>query len=109
CKSLEPVSEIAGYRRHTFTTYGQQTLFQRCYSEHGRHDFAVGYYAAGPNAFVQCETKDALDDSGPIDSWAVGVLYDYVRMDGNAIILGSRGHEMQFAGWCAANSMLWQC
>ena len=44
-------------RRTTFYTLGQQTLFQRCYSEQGIHDFAAGYGAAGPNAFVQCEAK----------------------------------------------------
>ena len=49
----------------------------------GRHDFAVGFCAPGPNAFVQCEAVNALDDSGPLDSWASGVLYDNVRIDGN--------------------------
>src|SRR5439155_22135022 len=90
CKSLAPVSEIAGYRRHTFFTNGTQTLFQRCFSESGRHDFSVGFCAAGPNAFVQCEVINALDDSGPIDSWASGVLYDNVRIDGNALGLMNR-------------------
>ena len=33
CKFLEPVSEIANHRRYAFHTLGQQTLFQRCYSE----------------------------------------------------------------------------
>ena len=78
CLSLAPVSEDGGYRRHTFFTMGQQTLFLRCYAEHGRHDFSVGHCAAGPNAFVQCEAREALDDSGPIESWASGVLYDNV-------------------------------
>ena len=27
CISVEPVSEIGGYRRHTFFTMGQQSLF----------------------------------------------------------------------------------
>ena len=109
CKSLAPVSEIGGHRRHTFFTAGQQALIQRCYSEHGRHDFAVGFCSPGPNAFVQCEAKDALDDSGPIDSWAAGVLFDNVRVDGNAITLGDRRYQAQGAGWSAANSVLWQC
>jgi hypothetical protein len=109
CKSLEPISEIAGYRRHTFFTAGQQALFQRCYSEQGRHDFAVGFCAPGPNAFVQCEAKEALDDSGPIDSWASGVLFDNVRVDGNAISLCDRRFNAAGAGWAAANSVLWQC
>ena len=108
-RSLAPISEIAGYRRHTFFTNGQQTLFQRCWSEQGRHDFAVGCCAAGPNAFVQCEAVEPLDDSGPIDSWASGVLYDNVRIDGNAISLCNRGFQDAFTGWNAANSMLYQC
>ncbi len=109
CRSLAPVSEIAGYRRHTFYTTGQLTLFKACWSEFGRHDFSVGCCAAGPNAFVQCEAVNPLDDSGSIDSWASGVLFDNVRIDGNAINLGNRGYEDEFIGWSAANSVLWQC
>lgn len=109
CRSLEPISQIGGWRRHTFFTAGQQTLFQRCYSERGRHDFSVGYCAAGPNAFVQCQAVDALDDSGPIDSWASGVLYDNVRIEGNALSLHDRRYDAAGAGWAAANSVLWQC
>jgi hypothetical protein len=108
-KSLEPVSEDAGSRRQTFFTAGQQTLFQRCYSEDGRHDFAVGFCAAGPNAFVQCVGERARGDSGPIDSWATGVLYDNVRIDGNELNLADRAYRAQQAGWSAANSVLWQC
>ncbi len=109
CLSLAPVSEIGGYRRHTFFTMGQQTLFLRCYAEHGRHDFSVGHCAAGPNAFVQCEAREALDDSGPIESWASGVLYDNVNIDGNALTLGYRAGNNAGIGWAAANSVLWNC
>ena len=109
CVSLAPVSEIGGYRRHTFFTMGQQTLFLRCYSEHGRHDFSVGHCAAGPNAFVQCEARAALDDSGPIESWASGVLYDNVTIDGNALTLGFRPGNNAGIGWSAANCVLWNC
>ena len=91
CESLEPVSENGGWRRHTFFTAGQQTLFLRCYSEHGRHDFSVGHCAAGPNAFVHCDARMALDDSGPIGALATGVLYDNVNIDGNGLRLGYRG------------------
>ena len=52
CKSLQPVSEIGGQRRYTFYTSGQQTLFQRCFSEYGYHDFSTGF-GASLNAFVQ--------------------------------------------------------
>ena len=109
CLSLAPISEEGGYRRHTFFTMGQQTLFLRCWSEKGRHDFSVGHCAAGPNAFVQCESFQSLEDSGPIESWACGVLYDNVRIDGNALRLGNRGSRGEGIGWAAANSVLWQC
>ena len=109
CLSLAPVSEDGGYRRNTFFTMGQQTLFLRCYSAHGRHDFSIGHCAAGPNAFVQCEASEALDDSGAIESWASGTLFDDVRIDGNALSLGYRAGNNAAIGWAAANSVLWNC
>src|SRR6185436_19443948 len=109
CLSLAPVSEDGGARRNSFLTIGQQTLFIRCYSERGRHDFSVGHCAAGPNAFVQCEAGQSLGASGPMESWASGVLYDNVRVDGNALVLANLGPSLGGAGWAAANSVLWNC
>jgi hypothetical protein len=109
CKSLSPISEIGGQRRYTFLTTGQQTLFQRCYAESGYHDFAVGYCAPGPNAFVQCESIQPYSFSGAIDSWASGVLFDVVNVDGNALRFGNRGQDANGAGWSAANSVFWNC
>ena len=109
CLSLAPVSEIGGYRRHIFFTMGQQTLFLRCFSEQGRHDFSVGHCAAGPNAFVQCESSESLGDSGAIESWSSGPLFDNVRSDGNALALGYRAGNNAGIGWAAANSVLWNC
>jgi hypothetical protein len=109
CLSLAPVSEDGGYRRNTFFTMGQQTLFLRCYSGRGRHDFSVGHCAAGPNAFVQCESSESLGDSGAIESWSSGTLFDNVRIDGNAITLGYRAGNNAGIGWAAANSVQWNC
>ncbi|MHC4556327.1 MAG: DUF6298 domain-containing protein [Planctomycetota bacterium] len=109
CASLAPVSENGGYRRHSFFTMGQLTLFLHCWAEQGRHDFSVGHCAAGPNAFVQCEAGLPLDDTGPIESWASGTLYDNVNIEGNALRLCNRGSKGQGIGWAAANSVLWQC
>ncbi len=109
CKSTSPISEIGGQRRYTFLTTGQQTLFQRCYAEEGYHDFATGYCAPGPNAFVQCESHQPYNFSGGIDSWGSGILFDVCYVDGNAIRFGNRGQDGQGAGWSAANSMLWNC
>lgn len=109
CLSFAPVSENAGWRRNTFFTSGQQTLFLRCWAEYGRHDFAVGFCAAGPNAFVQCEDTLPFSDSGAIQSWSSGTLFDNVRIDGNGLSLMNRGEDGEGAGWSAANSVLWQC
>ncbi len=109
CVSERPVSEVGGQRRHTFYTAGQQTLFQRCTADQGRHDFAVGYLAAGPNAFVRCKATNAHQFSGPIESWATGVLYDNVTIDGGGLSLTNRETDGQGVGWAAANSVLWQC
>jgi hypothetical protein len=109
CQSLEPVSEIGGYRRQTFYTSGQLTLFQRCRSEEGIHDFAAGYLAAGPNAFLECEAVRAHGFSGPVESWAAGVLYDNVTLDGGGLTLTNREIDAHGAGWSAAYCVLWQC
>jgi len=109
CKSFEPISEIGGYRRNTFFNEGQMNLFQRIYAEYGFHDFAVGHCAAGPNAFVQCFSYLPYSFSGALGSWASGVLFDVVNVDGNALSFKNRGQDGQGAGWSAANSVFWKC
>ena len=108
CISKQPISEIGGYRRRTFLTFGEMTLFQRCYSEHGINDFAVGHTAAGPNAFVQCESYESFGPSGAISSWAPGILFDIVNIDGNDIVFKNWELEKFGAGWSTANSTMWQ-
>ena len=109
CLAHQPVSEIGGWRRQVYQTRGQQTLFQRCISRQGIHDFAAGYCAAGPNAFVQCEGEESLGFSGSIGSWAAGLLFDIVNIDGSDIRFANL-EQFQFGtGWNTANSMLWQC
>jgi len=109
CIAKEPVSEIGGFRRIVFYTMGQQNLFQRCYSEDGINDFAAGYCAPGPNAFVQCEAKRALGFSGSIDAWATGLLFDVVNIDGHNLSFKDLGQSKNGAGWNTANSLFWQC
>ena len=109
CIAIEPVSEIGGWRRQVFLTRGQQTLFQRCVSREGIHDFAAGFCAAGPNAFVQCEGEASLGFSGSIGSWAAGLLFDIVNIDGHDLRFANL-EQFQFGtGWNTANSMFWQC
>lgn len=108
CASLNPVSELAGYRRHTFFTAGQQTLFLRCRSQAGLHDFVTGYLAAGPNVFLECAADGALGFSGSVGSWASGILFDNVVIDGDELRLDNLETWNQGVGWAAANSMIWQ-
>nr|WP_253202556.1 DUF6298 domain-containing protein [Flavobacterium sp. MC2016-06] len=109
CIATEPISEIASFRRNTFYTEGQQTLFQRCYSEYGYHDFAVGGFGTtGPNAFVQCESHMPFENSGAIGSWATGVLFDIVNIDGASLSYNNREQGGRGAGWTAANSVIWE-
>ena len=109
CIAQEPVSEVGGWRRQVFLTRGQQTLFQRCISRQGIHDFAAGFCAAGPNAFVQCEGEESLGFSGSIGSWAAGLLFDIVNIDGHDLRFANL-EQFQFGtGWNTANSMFWQC
>ena len=105
----EPVSELGGLRRRVFYSAGQQTLFVRCRSRNGIHDFGFGHTAAGPNVFLDCLSEDANGDSGTLESWASGVLFDSVKVRGNALNLTHRGRDGQGAGWSAANSVLWNC
>lgn len=109
CRSLEPVSELAGMRRRSFFTLGQQVLFQRCYSEYGMNDFVAGYSAAGPNAFVQCDSWMSNSFSGSIGSWAAGLLFDVVNIDGHDLKFDNLGQDKVGAGWNTGNSLFWQC
>ncbi len=108
CIASEPISEIGGFRRIVFQTRGQQTLIQRCISRDGQYDFVAGLTAAGPNAFVQCEAENSHGFSGSIGSWASGLLFDIVNIDGGDIRLKNLEQFMYGTGWNSSNSMIWQ-
>jgi hypothetical protein len=108
CISREPVSEIGGLRRRTFFVLGEKCLFQRCYSEQGINDFAAGQCAAGPNAFVQCDSYESQGFSGSVGSWATGLLFDNVNIDGNDLKMTNLRIDKFGAGWNTANSLAYQ-
>ncbi len=108
CTSLEPISELGGYRRHSFHTDGQLTLFVRCRAEEGREDFTVGYLSTGPNVFLDCRTVNSHGFSGSIGSWASGALFDGDYLDGATLRLDNLETWNQGVGWSLVNSMIWQ-
>ena len=109
CRSEQPVSEQGGYRRQSFLVEGQQVLVRQCWSEQGMNDFAVGLLAGGPNVFLDSTATGALGPSGSFESWASGVLYERVRIEGSGIRLALDSSRSQGGGWTAANSVVWNC
>ena len=73
------------------------------------HDFTTRHCSAGPNAFVHCIASRTNGDSGPLESWTSGLLYDNVRIDGGRLSLENRWAAPAGCGWAAANCVLWQC
>ncbi len=107
CANLQPVAESGSWRRLGFYVDGQQVLVQRCATEDGRHDFAAGLCAAGPNVFLECETTGAQVDVGPFESWASGALYDRLTIRGAGLAFLNLGPKTQGAGWTSANNLVW--
>jgi hypothetical protein len=103
CRSEAPISENAGWRRFAFYIGGQQTLVQRCTADQAREAFLVGLCSAGPNVFLGCTATNALADSGSIESFASGALFQNVQIAGASINLSPIGPRYQGAGLIADN------
>ncbi len=107
CANLAPEAESGSWRRLGFYVDGQQVLVLRCATEDGRHDFAAGLCAAGPNVFLDCQTTRAQVDIGPFESWASGALYDHLTIGGAGLAFLNLGPKTQGAGWTSANNVVW--
>lgn len=114
CKTLDPVSQIAGARRYSYLIAdlaGPSILMQRCYSRNGRHDFMTQSMAVGPNAFVDCTAESAWDASENHQKWAMGTLYDNVRVTGprSGLVSANRGRWGNGHGWSGNTTVFWNC
>jgi len=121
CKSLDPVSVIGGGTRYCFLIAdlaGPSILMQRCYSRNGRHDFLTQGMSVGPNAFVDCSSELAWNCSENHQKWAMGTLYDNVRVSGKNGGLcsinrghwgGSGGPDTSGHGWSGNTTVFWNC
>jgi len=109
CISEHSVGEDAGWRKFGFYVGGQQILVQRCVADHARQPFLAGLRSAGPNVFLECSAEHVTGDSGSIESWATGALFDHVKIDGGSLTLGNLGARWQGTGWNTANCIIWNC
>jgi hypothetical protein len=108
CAHLDPVSQITGSRRYSFSLNGQYGLVQRCHARGARHTFVTSSRVRGPNVFLDGTAVQAHADTGPHHRWAVGTLYDNIS-DDNQI----RAQDRQWAGsghgWAGAQQVFWNC
>lgn len=103
---LKPVSQVTGGRRYSFNIAGSTgNLFQRCYSEQGRHNFASHSRTAGPNVWLDCYSKESTNDDGPHHRWATGLLFD--NISSFALHVENRQGSGTGHGWSGAQTLFW--
>lgn len=106
CAFIDPKSLISGGRRYPYAIQdGLGNLFQRCYSENGRHDFTTGSRVPGPNVFLDGLAENVKSDIGPHHRWATGTLFDNLR--GGSMRIWNRGNSGTGHGWAGAQTMFW--
>lgn len=108
CQHLDPVSEITGSRRYSYSLNGQYGLVQRCQARGSRHAFVTGARVRGPNVFLDGVATQSHADTGPHHRWAVGTLYDNIS-DDNQIRVQDRQWAGSGHGWAGAQQVLWNC
>jgi uncharacterized protein YjdB len=108
CAYIDPRGTINGGWRYSFSLDAGSTrvLFQRCYSDYGRHDFVTHGRMPGPNVFVDCYSANGLSALGPHYRWATGTLFDNIKAPQTYMAINifdlSNGH-----GWCGAQTVGW--
>ncbi|WP_144008882.1 hypothetical protein [Pedobacter africanus] len=109
CAMLEPKSQTTGSRKYSFNLEAGSSfnLFQRCYTDGGRHDYVTGSRVPGPNVFLDSYSINTKADIGPHHRWATGVLFDNVF--GGQIIVQNRKAMGSGHGWAGAQTMFWNC
>lgn len=106
CAMIRPQSIVLSPRRyHFYITGGTGNLFQRCFSEAGRHDFATSAKVTGPNVFLDCLSINSSNDIGPHHRWSSGILFDNVS--GARLTAHNRGAAGSGHGWVGAQIMYW--
>jgi uncharacterized protein YjdB len=108
CAYIDPRGAISGGWRYSFSLDAGSTrvLFQRCYSDYGRHDFVTHARMPCPNVFVDCYSANGQNVLGPHYRWATGTLFDNIKAPNSVMAINifdlSNGH-----GWCGAQTVGW--
>jgi uncharacterized protein YjdB len=108
CAYIDPRGSISGGWRYGFCLDAQSTrvLFQRCYSDYGRHDFVTHARIPGPNVFADCMSEHGQNLLGPHHRWATGTLFDNIKSNSTMAITeyatGTAGHA-----FCGAQTVGW--
>lgn len=90
-------------------------LVQRVYATDGRHDFVTGGLTTGPNVYLDAVGDRSQAAAGPHQRYAVGGLYDNVKLidsggrhaSTGGIEIRNRGPLGSGHGWCGANHVAW--
>ena len=113
CAVFDPVSEnnkgnaYGGSRAYSFCNNARLTLFQRCYSRGGRHDFVLNGAKEG-GVFLDCLSDYSSLAIEPHQRWSHGVLFDTVKADQRFAFEYVPDPNLTH-GQRAANSMFWNC
>ena len=103
---LDPKSQVTGGRRYAFNVEnGIGTLFQRCYSQRGRHNFVTGARVTGPHVWLDCVATEGSNDDGPHHRWATGLLFDSTRSA--QLRVQNRKESGTGHGWAGAQTLFW--
>lgn len=110
CTSLDPVSQVTGGRRYAFVLDDcELCLVRDCFTRNDRHQFVTQSLTAGPNAFVDGRSENALSDAGPHHRWATAALWDNIQVEGHDLNVQNRGNLGSGHGWAGANCVVWNC
>ncbi|MBV5331007.1 hypothetical protein JZU69_00985, partial [bacterium] len=108
CAYLDPRGAISGGWRYSFCLDAGSTrvLFQRCYSDYGRHDFVTHARIPGPNVFLDCVSEHGLNLLGPHHRWATGTLFDNIKSNSTMAITEYATRTAGHA-FCGAQTVGW--
>jgi hypothetical protein len=90
-----------------YAVNGYLNLVMRNTSSSSRHPFVAGSAVGGPNAFVFCDGNGASELH---HRYSIGFLFDCCGLlQASSLALIDRSWMGSGHGWCAANSVIWNC